>query len=63
MVGTGIPFRVYENYITLKNQYVNMPPPWMAVGKDMGYAILLMLVFVIHLLVFPLKTMQDPSFS
>ena len=63
VIGTAIPFRMYENYITLKNQYKDLPSPWKAVAKDMAYAILLLGVFVVHMLVFPLSTMQDPSFS
>lgn len=63
VIGTAVPFRLYENYITLKNQYANLPTPWAAVAKDMGYGIVLMLIFLIHMFIFPLSTMQDPSFS
>lgn len=63
VIGTNVTFRMYEDFICLKNQYKVIPSPWKSVGKDMAYSIGLMLVYLVHMFVFPLSTMQDPEFT
>lgn len=46
----------------LRHQYENIPSPWKAVGYDLGYAVIMMLFYLIHALVFPLYVMQEPGF-
>jgi len=44
----------------LKNQYKNIPSPWRKIGKDVGFSLVLALVYVLNMLLFPLSTMQQP---
>lgn len=46
----------------MKFQYKDLPSPWKAVAKDMAYSICMLAVFLVHMFVFPLKTMQSPEF-
>lgn len=62
-ISLAFPYKYYDDYIHLQAQYANMPSPWKMVGHDVGYAFILVSIYLIHMFVFPLEVMKAPEFS
>ena len=54
-MGTALEYTHFENYMNKVSPYDNIPSPWKDVFFDMGYGIVLALLFVVHIVYFPLS--------
>lgn len=62
-IGTAFPYNYFEDYIELRNQYVKIPSPWKAIGRDFAIALFMLLVYFFHITVFPLSYLQSIEFA
>lgn len=62
-ISTAFPYKYFEDYIELRNQYTRIPSPWKVVGHDVGYSLILVVFYVGHMFLFPLDVMKDPAFA
>ncbi len=53
-MGTALEFTHFNNYMSKVAPYDKIPSPWKMVFYDMGYGIILALIFVLHILFFSL---------
>lgn len=62
-ISIAFPYKVYDDYMELRNQYTAIPSPWKMVLHDFGFALLMVPIYVFHMLYFPLSELQSPEFA
>ena len=62
VIGTAIEFKLFDDYMNSKGQFKNIPSSWKKMALDMGEGIIYGLLFILHVVFFPLAEMQSPEF-
>ena len=58
VMGTAIEYKHFDDYMRRKAPYDNIPSPWKKIFIDLGYAVITLGFYAIHLFYFPHEYMR-----
>ena len=63
VMGTALEYQHFKNYMEANREYKKIPAPWKHIWADFFDSLLLVSVYVLHILVFPLAEMKSEEYS